>query len=825
MAWVASVAWDAVFLRRFLVFGGSKMSEIPEQLLAKSKPRLTLKRHLLDAEQAASLIFRLDGRWGQNWCRFFRIHGEAAQQTFLLNLQVAALFHDVGKANADFYAAVTAPGFKAQTLRHEHLSALVLSLPEVRQWLSHNAELDIDVITAAVLSHHLKASASQITVKGDPEASEKLKNYKWCQPSADSAKTSVVLYLQHEEVQETLQRIAAIANLEAPPKLPMEAWQENSLWKKAYQLGKSAGDDFEEDCQEDLSRRLFLCAVKAGLIVSDSAASGLVREGKSITDWIEEVVHAAPIGATDIATAILQPRAKQIAARTGQPFEPRSFQTQMAEQNSQALLLAACGTGKTLGAWMWAEAQSRKYEIGKVIFLYPTRGTATEGFRDYVGWAPETDAALVTGTARYELEAMQENPSDAIQGKDFQANERLYSLGFWSRRYFSATVDQFLSFMEHSYSSLCLLPVLADSAVIIDEVHSFDRTMFDTLISFLKHFDIPVLCMTATLPTSRRKKLIEAGLQVFPTEVDRAILDDLKQKEEHPRYDLAAVNNFDAAFDKAVAAYRAGERVLWVVNTVDRCLAIAEKLEIALKTKVLTYHSRFRLQDRQKAHANTIAAFAYQKDAGERKSAIAVTTQVCEMSLDLDADVLITEVAPIPSLVQRFGRTNRHLARGDEFRAKIYTYFPPARSIKPYTKEELELAKQFLAELSHQPVSQYQLAEALERHSQSERDADGSARFLDSGYYAIPGTFRDTDDFSIPCILDTDLDTVKAILKSKETYKKEPFIISVPKTWANQNTEHHSWLPKYLGVAKAVGHYDNPERGFVTKPLEEVELG
>jgi CRISPR-associated endonuclease/helicase Cas3 len=801
------------------------MSKIPTELLAKSKPRLTLKQHLLDAEQAASLIFRLDGRWGQNWCRFFRIQGKEAQQKFLLNLRVAALFHDIGKANADFYAAVISPGFKPQTLRHEHLSALVLSLPEVRQWLAENADLDIDVITAAVLSHHLKASASQITIKGDQEGSDRLRSYKWCQPSEDSAKSSVELYLQHEEVQETLERIAAIANLKAPSLLPTETWQIDSLWKKAYQIGRRSAEDFDEDCQVDFSRRLFLCAVKAGLIVSDSAASGLVREGKKIAEWIENVVHAEPIGAADIASAILQPRAKKIEAETGKPFQPHSFQTQMAQQSSQALLLSACGTGKTLGAWMWAEAQSKKYEIGKVIFLYPTRGTATEGFRDYVGWAPETDAALMTGTARYELEEMQKNPSDATEGKDFQADQRLYSLGFWSRRYFSATVDQFLSFMEHSYSSLCLLPVLADSAVIIDEVHSFDRKMFDTLISFLKHFDVPVLCMTATLPNSRREELIEAGLQVFPTESDRNILTDLKEKEEHLRYDLESVDNFDAAFDKAVSAYRAGERVLWVVNTVDRCLAIAQKLEVALETKVLSYHSRFRLKDRQKVHASTIKAFAYQKDQKERKPAIAVTTQVCEMSLDLDADVLITEVAPVPSLVQRFGRANRHLARGQEFRAKIHTYSPPPQSIKPYTREELDLAKQFLAELSHQSVSQYQLAEALERYSPLERDADGSARFLDSGYYAISGDFRDTDNFSIPCVLDTDLDAVEMILKSKETYKKEPFIINVPRKWAKQDTEHHRWLPKYLGVAEAAGHYDNPERGFITKPLEEVELG
>lgn len=91
------------------------MSKIPSELLAKSKPPITLKAHLLDTENAVMRIFRLDGRWGRNWCRLFRIQGDTAQQKFLLNLRVAALLHDKGKANEDFYAAVST-GHKEQTL-------------------------------------------------------------------------------------------------------------------------------------------------------------------------------------------------------------------------------------------------------------------------------------------------------------------------------------------------------------------------------------------------------------------------------------------------------------------------------------------------------------------------------------------------------------------------------------------------------------------------------------------------------------------------------------------------------------------------------------
>jgi len=65
----------------------------------------------------------------------------------------------------------------------------------------------------------------------------------------------------------------------------------------------------------------------------------------------------------------------------------------------------------------------------RVLFLYPTRGTATEGFRDYVSWAPAEEAALAHGTAAYDLEEMFENPADSHAEKDFTSEDRLYALG------------------------------------------------------------------------------------------------------------------------------------------------------------------------------------------------------------------------------------------------------------------------------------------------------------------------------------------------------------------------------------------------------------
>ncbi|MCW5968130.1 MAG: CRISPR-associated helicase Cas3' [Blastocatellales bacterium] len=771
----------------------------PDILLAKSqragREALSLEKHLRDTDQCAVEIFSLKNRWGRNWCRFFRLSQEEQQKKFFLNLRIAALFHDIGKANEDFYRAVTAPQRIPQMLRHEHLSAFILCLPEVRRWLAENPSVDVDIVTAAVLSHHLKASETGVWRWGQTRRIGRLR-----------------LFLSHPEVNSTLKRIAEIANLGTPPALAARFWEDSEQWVRIWDDGSTAARKLSRSIGLDRDRLGLLLAVKAGVIVADAAASGLVREGYAIEEWIRERVDTPDLVPCHIADAIIDKRLAQITQKKGKASPLRPFQVSTAQQGSRVLLLAACAAGKTLAAWKWAEAQARDCCIGKVIFLYPTRGTATEGFRDYVGWAPEAEAALVHGTSGYELEAMASNPPEPVEGKSFQKltedQERMFALGLWSRRYFSATVDQFLGFIEHNYTGLCLLPLLADSAIIIDEVHSFDRRMFDALIAFLQNFDVPVLCMTATLPTSRRQQLLEAGLTLYQAEDDA----ELHKLEIHPRYRLARISGHDEAMRDAIKAYRNGDRVLWVVNRVRVCQEIARQLERALGIKVLAYHSRFRLLDRQRIHAATVEAF---QQSGT--PAIAVTTQVCEMSLDLDADVLISEVAPISSMVQRFGRANRHLAKGMDFRAKLYIYSPEVAA--PYTKDDLKAATEFLEDLGTGDVSQRAMADLLEKHSLHVRDpkADGRARFLDGGYYAVRGAFREPDEYSTPCILTSDVGDVRSRITAKQNY--DEYIVNVPEKFALRDAPPPDWLPKYLGVAN--GNLYDPDLGFGVTDGEE----
>ena len=160
-------------------------------------------------------------------------------------------------------------------------------------------------------------------------------------------------------------------------------------------------------------------------------------------------------------------------------------------------------------------------------------------------------------------------------GKSFETDARLFALGYWKRRVFSATVDQFLSFTQYGYAGVCLLPLLADSVVVIDEAHAYDHAMFAALLNFLKHFDAPVLCMTATLSEQRRHLLAGAsgpGWELLDGYA--AGFADLDAIAEAPRYRVRRVDR-DGADARVRAALADGRRVLWVANTVARAQAAA----------------------------------------------------------------------------------------------------------------------------------------------------------------------------------------------------------------------------------------------------------
>ena len=276
--------------------------------------------------------------------------------------------------------------------------------------------------------------------------------------------------------------------------------------------------------------------------------------------------------------------------------------------------------------------------------------------------------------------------------------------------------------------------------------------------------------------------------------------DTLAKRESQARYRFSRVASPEEAISRVAAAHAAGERILWVVNTVARCQDLADQLRDRLKTDVLCYHGRYRLCDRQTRHTATVGEFQQRE-----RPAVAVTTQVCEMSLDLDADLLVSEDAPITSLIQRFGRANRHLLRD---RAEILTYAPPAAL--PYDRAEVSPAIPFLAELEGRDVSQADLAAGLLKHGPGERRSHAAARFESAGYYATPGKLRDIEENGRTAVLDEDADEVRELIKRRLPIDR--YLLSVPRADAIEEDPRLEGLPRYLVLAPSSQY--SVDRGF-----------
>lgn len=768
------------------------MAEIILAKSVRSGSPLDLFEHTQSVLSAVDYLFGSEDsptRLGKAWLNFFQLN-EGCFPPFLLNLRLAAVYHDLGKANDGFQKAVRRRG--DQVIRHEHLSGLFLHRCFTEDSSSSKRGVDFDIVSGAVVSHHLKASHEELgrpLIEGD---------------------YTLRYLLSAPEVISCLNLGADL--LEKEPILPGDQIFKREDLEDSREQFRRRAKKFDRSLDRKSQRHRLLVAVKAALVSVDAVASAIVRENLLLEEWLHNCFSADPFSPEWLEENIVQSRVKEIEGRKDVRFSWHQFQLAAGQLGPRVFLMSACGTGKTLAAWKWIQGQLRSRPVTRVIFLYPTRATATEGFRDYVSWAGPDFAALQHGTSEFDLEGMFDNPGDPRSGGDYNVRERLFALGYWPKRIFSATVDSFLSFMRNQYASLCMLPVLCDSVVVIDEIHSFDRSMFTSLERFLEFFDIPVLCMTATLSRDRMSILqSECHLDIFPPEAQG--FKDLEELSSLPRYQLNQGKKVEIE-EKVKSALEDGKKVLWVVNTVSRCQTIArEQKEKSCRWPVRCYHSRFRLKDRKYCHQQAIRSFQ-----GSQGPLLLVTTQVCEMSLDLDADVLITESAPVSSLIQRMGRCCRETRPRTGRFGRVLVY--PAERDMPYNSEDMRAGRAFLEAMTGrpQPFSQKDLSAYLEQMEVSDPFASGGyIGFLDSIMYAMSRdeSFREGDDFTVDCILDSEVEDYLRLRRQNDP-EASGLVLPAPKRQASEDAR----LGRMLFVAPS-SHYD-PEWGFCAK---EVNCG
>ncbi len=154
---------------------------------------------------------------------------------------------------------------------------------------------------------------------------------------------------------------------------------------------------------------------------------------------------------------------------------------------------------------------------------------------------------------------------------------------------------------------------------------------------------------------------------------------------------------------------------LVILNKVERAVKVFEAIRKATKTndkiKVELLHSRFRLHERR-AWTSFLSPEAYKKDQLPDHGRIVVSTQVVEAGVDMSAKVLVTELAPWPSLIQRLGRANRYGEYNKEDGAEIYWLDITDKDLKPYGEKELPI-KEVRSELAKVTEAS---PEAIDRH-------------------------------------------------------------------------------------------------------------
>jgi CRISPR-associated endonuclease/helicase Cas3 len=195
---------------------------------------------------------------------------------------------------------------------------------------------------------------------------------------------------------------------------------------------------------------------------------------------------------------------------------------------------------------------------------------------------------------------------------------------------------------------------LAGAMLIFDEIHAYDTQTFAQIIVSLKwlseHLAIRALIMTATLPSFMLKELQDAVGSPVVIRADKQLL--RKFNRHHIHILEGSIFNQISLINKSL---KDGQRIIVVCNSV----ANAQKLFKLLRKKNEPYksillHSRFIPKDR----------IDKEQSLGDEDVQLLVGTQVIEVSLDIDFDVIFTEPAPIDALIQRFGRVNRRCKKG-----------------------------------------------------------------------------------------------------------------------------------------------------------------
>lgn len=357
------------------------------------------------------------------------------------------------------------------------------------------------------------------------------------------------------------------------------------------------------------------------------------------------------------------------------------------------ILEAPMGVGKTEAALSAAEILINRFQLGGIAFFLPSQATTNAMFSRLLPWLEKNQdcesisVQLAHGNADLNEQFVKlfEKPSQLAD--DIDADEKLSVHSFFMGRktkllstVVTGTVDQLLmAALKQKHIMLRHLG-LAGKIVIIDECHAYDAYMnvyLDTVLQWLGAYKIPVILLSATLPGQRRQDLISAyagkkrckslGISAstaYPllTWADREKVEmNVIPYDDASRTVVIEKSTDDDIILQIKNALNAGGCVGIILNTVKRVQMTAELIKKEFpQAEVFIDHSQFLMPDRLEHEDTIMQRVGKTSLAEQRKNVVVIGSQVLEQSLDLDFDLLITDLCPMDLLLQRIGRLHRH---------------------------------------------------------------------------------------------------------------------------------------------------------------------
>ncbi len=349
-------------------------------------------------------------------------------------------------------------------------------------------------------------------------------------------------------------------------------------------------------------------------------------------------------------------------------LEKRGVQKLVEQYWNENLLLvrAPTGAGKTDASLLWASLQIKNNRADRLVIAMPTRFTSNALSVSVAESLSETGLYHSSAWFTRYQEDVESGVIDKKEAEKIHEFARLLQTPITV-----CTIDHLLMALTLTREDHHLISFnMANSCLVIDEADFYDdftQANILVLLEILKYWDVPILLMSASLPESVLPSYREIGYNI-----DK-IFEDISDNTRD-RFEIKSISEFEELEEISDLLELCVERKTAIVyaNTVDKAI-LFYKWFAKRKANPILYHSRFTEPHKKEKEEELLNALG--KAAWENNSAhgIAILTQIGEMSINISADIMISEMCPIDRLIQRAGR----LCRFDKMKiGELYLLIP-----------------------------------------------------------------------------------------------------------------------------------------------------